>query len=241
MNHSDQGLFAFNQIKIEMVNEQACLLRFADHIDDTVADAIGLVTRQLRSLVGIIDTIPSYTSLLVTFDVDQCNRVSICQQIQTLLNNLNMADIESRVSREVVIPVYYAEEVGPDLQEVANHCGMTVEEVIQLHSQTTYRAYAIGFTPGFAFLGNTPEALHVPRKNTPRLKVPTGSVAIAERQTAVYPGVSPGGWQILGRTATPLVDWQSDSLALIEVGDSVRFEPISRAEFLAQGGQLDGF
>lgn len=241
MNHSDQGLFAFNQIKIEMVNEQACLLRFADHIDDTVADAIGLVTRQLRSLAGIIDTIPSYTSLLVTFDVDQCNRVTICQQIQNLLNNLNMADIESRVSREVVIPVYYAEEVGPDLQEVANHCGMTVEEVIQLHSQTTYRAYAIGFTPGFAFLGNTPEALHVPRKNTPRLKVPTGSVAIAERQTAVYPGVSPGGWQILGRTATPLVDWQSDSLALIKVGDSVRFEPISRAEFLAQGGQLDGF
>ncbi|WP_343771767.1 carboxyltransferase domain-containing protein, partial [Marinomonas arenicola] len=77
--------------------------------------------------------------------------------------------------------------------------------------------------------------------NTPRLKVPIGSVAIAEQQTAVYPSVSPGGWQILGRTPTPLVDWQSDSLALIEVGDSVRFEPISRAEFLAQGGQLDGF
>ena len=241
MKQSNQGAFAFSQIEIDMVNEQACLLRFADHIDDTVADAIGLVTQQLRSLAGIIDTIPSYTSLLVTFNVDQCNRVTICQQIQTLLNSLNMADIESRVSREVVIPVYYAEEVGPDLQEVADHCGMTVKEVIQLHSQTTYRAYAIGFTPGFAFLGNTAEVLHVPRKNTPRLKVPTGSVAIAERQTAVYPGVSPGGWQILGRTATPLVDWQSDSLALIEVGDSVRFEPISQAEFLAQGGQLDGF
>ncbi|REG83789.1 5-oxoprolinase subunit PxpB [Marinomonas pollencensis] len=241
MSQAEQQPFEFGQITIEMVNEQSCLLRFADHIDDTVADAIGLVTLRLRDLDGIIDTIPSYTSLLVTFAIEQYDQVAICQQIQSLLNNLDMADIKSRVSREIVIPVYYAEEVGPDLQEVADHCGMTVEEVIQLHSQTTYRAYAIGFTPGFAFLGNTPEVLHVPRKNTPRLKVPTGSVAIAERQTAVYPGVSPGGWQILGRTPTPLVDWQSDSLALIEVGDNVRFEAISQAEFIAQGGQLDGF
>ncbi|MFI8622393.1 MULTISPECIES: 5-oxoprolinase subunit PxpB [unclassified Marinomonas] len=241
MSHSDHIPFELSHIKMDMVNEQACLLRFADHIDDTVADAIGLVTRQLRDLAGIIDTIPSYTSLLVTFDVEHHDRFAICQQIQTLLDNLDMTEVTSRASREVVIPVYYAEEVGPDLQEVAKHCDMTVEEVIQLHSQTTYRAYAIGFTPGFAFLGNTPKALHIPRKNTPRLKVPIGSVAIAEQQTAVYPSVSPGGWQILGRTPTPLVDWQSDSLALIEVGDSVRFEPISRAEFLAQGGQLDGF
>jgi len=94
---------------------------------------------------------------------------------------------------------------------------------------------------GFAFLGNTPEALHVPRKTTPRLKVPIGSVAIAERQTAVYPSVTPGGWQILGRTPIALVNWASDSLALINAGDSVRFEPMTKEEFLAQGGNLDGF
>ncbi|WP_343771769.1 carboxyltransferase domain-containing protein, partial [Marinomonas arenicola] len=145
MSHSDHIPFELSHIKMDMVNEQACLLRFADHIDDTVADAIGLVTRQLRDLAGIIDTIPSYTSLLVTFDVEHHDRFAICQQIQTLLDNLDMTEVTSRASREVVIPVYYAEEVGPDLQEVAKHCDMTVEEVIQLHSQTTYRAYAIGF------------------------------------------------------------------------------------------------
>ncbi|WOD09091.1 carboxyltransferase domain-containing protein [Marinomonas sp. GJ51-6] len=101
---------------------------------------------------------------------------------------------------------------------------MSMEEVIKRHSETTYRAYAIGFTPSFAFLGNTPKELHVPRKTTPRLKVPIGSVALAENQTAVYPSVTPGGWQIIGRTPVQLVDWGSENLALIAMGDSVRFE-----------------
>lgn len=226
---------------IEIVSDHACLLTFSDVISDDVADVIALVTKTLRGGEGIIDLVPSYTTLLVIFDTDHYDRFKITNKIKTLSASIDLQTITESERREVVIPVYYDPEVGPDLEEVAQQCGMSVAEVIELHSGTTYRAFAIGFSPGFAFLGNTPEAIRMPRKTTPRLKVPLGSVAIAEQQTAVYPSVTPGGWQILGRTPLQLVDWQSDSLALIEVGDCVRFQPITRDEFLAQGGQLNGF
>tara|TARA_Y100000310_G_scaffold334580_1_gene414699 strand:+ start:465 stop:1190 length:726 start_codon:yes stop_codon:yes gene_type:complete len=232
---------AATPIEISLVSDQACLLQFSNVISDAVADQISLVTTALRELEGIIDLIPSYTTLLVVFDTSCFDRFAIQKALQGVLASIDWSSAGNRVSQEVVIPVYYGPEVGPDLEDVAKHCQLDTDEVIRLHSTTTYRAYAIGFTPGFAFLGNTPEALHVPRKTTPRLKVPIGSVAIAERQTAVYPSVTPGGWQILGRTPIALVDWASDSLALINAGDSVRFEPMTKEEFLAQGGNLDGF
>ncbi len=232
---------AATPIEISLVSDQACLLQFSNVISDAVADQISLVTTALRELEGVIDLIPSYTTLLVVFDTSCFDRFAIQKALQGVLDSIDWSSAGNRVSQEVVIPVYYGPEVGPDLEDVAKHCQLDTDEVIRLHSTTTYRAYAIGFTPGFAFLGNTPEALHVPRKTTPRLKVPIGSVAIAERQTAVYPSVTPGGWQILGRTPIALVDWASDSLALINAGDSVRFEPMTKEEFLAQGGNLDGF
>lgn len=232
---------AATPIEISLVSDQACLLQFSNVISDAVADQISLVTTALRELEGIIDLIPSYTTLLVVFDTSCFDRFAIQKALQGVLDSIDWSSAGNRVSQEVVIPVYYGPEVGPDLEDVAKHCQLDTDEVIRLHSTTTYRAYAIGFTPGFAFLGNTPETLHVPRKTTPRLKVPIGSVAIAERQTAVYPSVTPGGWQILGRTPIALVDWASDSLALINAGDSVRFEPMTKEEFLAQGGNLDGF
>ncbi|WP_417507892.1 5-oxoprolinase subunit PxpB [Marinomonas gallaica] len=232
---------AATSIEISLVSDQACLLQFSNIISDAVADQISLVTTALREFEGIIDLIPSYTTLLVVFDTGCFDRFAIQKALQGVLASIDWSSAGNRASQEVVIPVYYGPEVGPDLEDVATHCQLDIEEVIRLHSTTTYRAYAIGFTPGFAFLGNTPEVLHVPRKTTPRLKVPLGSVAIAERQTAVYPSVTPGGWQILGRTPIALVDWASDSLALIKAGDNVRFEPMTKEEFLAQGGNFDGF
>lgn len=240
MNQQSQS-YDVTQIKIEVVSDQACLVHFSEQINEITANAIWQTTQDIKKLSGIVDLVPSYTTLLVVYDRTKYDHHSIRETIQTIINQFNPNDVQGHSAREIVIPVYYDPEVGPDLQDVADHCGLSVDEVIQLHSQTAYRAYAIGFSPGFAFLGNTPKALHMPRKNTPRLKVPLGSVAIAEQQTAVYPSVTPGGWQILGRTPTALVDWQSENLALIEVGDCVRFSPINREEFLAQGGKLDGF
>lgn len=225
---------------INMVSDHACLVRFAEIISDATAHYISAVTHALQATPGIIDLVPSYTTLLVVLDTDHFDREAICTRIRQTLVQQSNQQIQTKETREVVIPVYYGDEVGPDIEHVANHCQITTDDVIALHSQTLYRAYAIGFMPGFAFLGNTPQALHIPRKTTPRLKVPTGSVAIAEQQTAVYPSPTPGGWQIIGRTPMQLVDWNSESLALIEVGNNVRFKPITREEFLAQGGSLDG-
>ncbi|MGO2233431.1 allophanate hydrolase subunit 1 [Marinomonas sp. UCMA 3892] len=226
---------------IEMVSNQACLLTFSQVISEATSNYIAQVTQHLVKLTGIVDLVPSYTTLLVVFDDDHYDRFAIFKTIRQTIKAIDPNDFSVKDQREVVIPVYYGKEVGPDIEDVARHCKLSIDEVIQRHSETTYRAYAIGFTPGFAFLGNTPDELHVPRKTTPRLKVPIGSVALAENQTAVYPSVTPGGWQIIGRTPVNLIDWDSKNLALIAMGDSVRFEPISRDEFLVQGGQLDGF
>lgn len=226
---------------IEMVSNQACLLTFSQVISEATSNYIAQVTQHLGKLTGIVDLVPSYTTLLVVFDDDHYDRFAIFKTIRQTIEAIDPNDFSVKDQREVVIPVYYGKEVGPDIEDVARHCKLSIDEVIQRHSETTYRAYAIGFTPGFAFLGNTPDELHVPRKTTPRLKVPIGSVALAENQTAVYPSVTPGGWQIIGRTPVNLIDWGSKNLALIAMGDSVRFEPISRDEFLVQGGQLDGF
>lgn len=226
---------------IDMVSNQACLLTFSQVISEATSNYIAQVTQELVKLAGIVDLVPSYTTLLVVFDDDHFDRFAIFKTIRQTIEAIDPNDFSVKDQREVVIPVYYGKEVGPDIEDVAKHCHLSIEEIIQRHSETTYRAYAIGFTPGFAFLGNTPDELHVPRKTTPRLKVPIGSVALAENQTAVYPNVTPGGWQIIGRTPVNLIDWGSENLALIAMGDSVRFEPISRDEFLVQGGQLDGF
>ncbi|MDP5055540.1 MAG: 5-oxoprolinase subunit PxpB [Marinomonas hwangdonensis] len=226
---------------IEMVSNHACLLTFSQVISEATSNYIALVTQKLTGLDGIIDLVPSYTTLLVVFDDDEYDRFAIFKALRQSIEAVDPNDFSLNDQRDVVIPVYYGKEVGPDLEDVAKHCQLSINEVIKRHSETVYRAYAIGFTPGFAFLGNTPDELHVPRKTTPRLKVPVGSVAIAENQTAVYPSVTPGGWQIIGRTPVNLIDWGSENLALIAMGDAVRFEAISRDEFLVQGGQLDGF
>lgn len=226
---------------IEMVSNHACLLTFSRVISEATSNYIALVTQKLTGLDGIIDLVPSYTTLLVVFDDDEYDRFAIFKALRQSIEAVDPNDFSLNDQRDVVIPVYYGKEVGPDLEDVAKHCQLSINEVIKRHSETVYRAYAIGFTPGFAFLGNTPDELHVPRKTTPRLKVPVGSVAIAENQTAVYPSVTPGGWQIIGRTPVNLIDWGSENLALIAMGDAVRFEAISRDEFLVQGGQLDGF
>src|SRR5690606_25015219 len=140
--------------------------------------------------------------------------------------------------KRIELPVHYSTESGPDLARVAalNHCDIT--DVIDRHSQWDYLVYAIGFAPGFAYLGEVDDAIATPRHRTPRLRVPRGAVAIADRQTAVYPAPSPGGWNLIGLCPTPLFRPDANPAVPIAVGDLVRFRPISRGEFLALGGEL---
>ena len=134
--------------------------------------------------------------------------------------------------------MYYGLDVGLDLEMLAEEKNLQVQEVIDLHVKELYSVYAIGFAPGFAYMGQIDERLATSRLANPRKSVPKGSVAIADRQTAIYPLQSPGGWKILGRTPKAMFDVCYDGLSLLHVGDKVRFEPISKEQFLMLGGEL---
>ena len=139
--------------------------------------------------------------------------------------------------RQVEIPVCYGGEYGPDLNDVAAMHGMTPEQAIELHSSTNYLVYFLGFVPGFAYLGELPEALVTPRLAIPRRSVLRGSVGIAGNQTGVYPFATPGGWRLLGRTPISMFRSDRDGLSLLSIGDRVRFVPISREQFAALENQ----
>ncbi|MET4756729.1 5-oxoprolinase subunit PxpB [Endozoicomonas sp. NE40] len=186
----------------------------------------------------IIDVVPSYRSILVSFDLMTIGHQSFVQKLQHVLDHCRGSLAEEAEPSLIELPVYYGPEVSLDAKVITDHTGLSFEEVINIHASTLYRVYAIGFAPGFAYLGNTDQRIAVPRKKTPRLKVPACSVALAERQTAIYPRESPGGWQIIGRSPVNPIDYQRKNLSLFEVGAKVKFIPISKTAFLDMGGVL---
>ncbi|MEI7024979.1 5-oxoprolinase subunit PxpB [Paenibacillus sp. y28] len=139
--------------------------------------------------------------------------------------------------RLVRLPVCYGGEYGPDLAFVALHTGLSEREVIRRHSEAEYKVYMIGFAPGFPYLGGLPPELSAPRRSQPRPEVPRGAVGIAGTQTGVYPQVTPGGWQIIGRTPLSLFQPDCDPPALLQAGDRIRFVPINPVEYAALSGQ----
>lgn len=222
---------------IEAAGPQAVIIRFGSNIDPQLTPLIRAAHDRLASQLNgkIQDLIPSYTTLMVVYDILQYDFAGISRAINNALQNL-----ESRAenSRLIEIPVFYDSSVGFDLQRVADYHGIGISEVIERHSQAVYQVFAIGFAPGFAYMGNVADNLATPRLDSPRTQVPAGSVAIADQQTAVYPIDTPGGWNIIGRTFINMLDRDLPALCPVQVGDKVRFIPISRAEFLANGGKL---
>lgn len=228
-------------MKIEAINENTCIVYLGEGINEQVAERVQWAVGRIRAALEevLIDLVPSYTSVLICYDLNRADRFQIVSRLRRALD-ADAVDPSTRApSREVELPVYYGPEVALDLAEISRHSGLPPEQVVAIHSETLYRVYAIGFSPGFAYLGNTDRRIAMPRKSTPRLKVPTGSLGIADTQTAIYPSCTPGGWQIIGRTPLKMIDWESDSLALMEVGDRVRFRPVTRQEYLDLGGCFD--
>lgn len=222
---------------IEAAGPQAVIIRFGSNIDPQLTPLILAAHDRLASQLNnaIQDLIPSYTTLMVVYDILQYDFVGISRAINNALQNL-----ESRAenSRLINIPVFYDSSVGFDLQRVADYHGIGISKVIERHSQAVYQVFAIGFAPGFAYMGNVADDLTTHRLDSPRTQVPAGSVAIADQQTAIYPIDTPGGWNIIGRTYINMLDRDLPALCPVQVGDKVRFIPISRAEFLAHGGKL---
>jgi KipI family sensor histidine kinase inhibitor len=137
----------------------------------------------------------------------------------------------SAAGRHWRLPVCYGGEFGPDLDGMAASVGLPAEEIVRRHASTTYRVYMLGFLPGFPFMGDLPEALALPRRQEPRVRVPAGSVATAGRLTAIYPWESPGGWHLLGRCPVPLFSPHWSGAALFLPGDAVSFDVVDAAEF----------
>ncbi len=172
---------------------------------------------------------PAYASLLIDFDPLLVTHEEVASVVQQLTNEARTAVDES--SRTVTIPVCYDPEFGPDLADVSRHARLAPEEVVRLHSSSTYVVYFLGFSPGFAYLGGLPEALHTPRLGTPRTSIVAGSVGIAGGQTGIYPFNSPGGWRLIGRTPLCMFDPEAATPARLQPGDRLKFSPIDGATF----------
>jgi len=225
-------------MKIQTAGENALIVYLGEHIDPLLADKVQQAAVALRPELNqqIIDLVPSYASLLVIFDPLRHSHTQIRQLITKRLNTYSSHTEEP--GKLVTIPVYYSEESGPDLSAIATRTGLGIEEIIALHQNREYRVYAIGFAPGFAYLGEVDERLASPRLATPRTQVPQGAVGIADRQTAVYPAASPGGWNLIGLCPTLMFDPEAEPHMPVAVGDRVRFQAIARTEFLQLGGEL---
>ena len=224
---------------ISIAGENSLILYFGDRPSDAIASQVAQVIVQLRLSIGevLIDLVPSYASLLVIYNPVISDHHLVRAAMRAALDSLTVSNAQQQGSL-VILPVYYSVESGPDLQGLADGAGLSVDEVIAIHQQTEYRVYAIGFAPGFAYLGEVDERIATSRLATPRQKVPRGSVAIADRQTAVYPAQSPGGWNLIGLCPQRMFDPNLTPSMPVQVGDRVRFDAIDKQAFLALGGEL---
>ncbi|EEZ79934.1 MAG: 5-oxoprolinase subunit PxpB [Candidatus Thioglobus sp.] len=224
---------------IVSAGENSILIYFGDKIDASLPKNIANFANQLKNEMGgvVINLIPSYTSLHVSYDLNVIDYQDFVNQVeQCLKQNQNTASaLESKTIR---IPVYYGLEVGLDLERLLQEKNLDLDAFINVHSSKEYLVYAIGFSPVFAFLGEVDERIQLPRLNTPRIKIPAGSVGIAESQTAIYPSDSSGGWNIVGRTPIDLSLNNLENIDKFNVGNQVKFDPISRDEYLSSGGKL---
>lgn len=205
--------------------DAALTVEFGSEIDPVLNRQVQALAALLmaQAPAGLIEVVPTYRSLLIRYDPLHVAYGEVVGWVETHLPKLEA--IPSTQTRLVEVPTMYGGEAGPDLTFVAQHCGLTVDEVISIHSSTEYTVYMMGFTPGYPYMGKLDERLNTPRLETPRKLVPAGSVGIAGLQTGIYPLDSPGGWRIIGRAHLTLFDATSETPFLFAPGDRVRFVP----------------
>jgi KipI family sensor histidine kinase inhibitor len=228
-------------MKIRPVNENSVIIYFSDKVSLETADKVSHVYQILKVDLEniIVDITPSYTSILISCHLRKTNLRDFISILQQILININYQPSHPNIASRIILPVYYGEDVAWDHKSVSDYTQLPFSEVVSLHTAINYRVFAIGFAPGFAYLGNTNPLISVPRKSNPRKAVPKGSVAIADQQSAIYPEQSPGGWQIIGRTPLNLFNLTQPNLSKFEMGAEVKFKAIDRHTFLTMGGQID--
>jgi len=221
----------FKKANFRCAGDRGLLVEYGDEIDPEVNTKVrSMATVMSQNMpAGVIETIPTYRSLLLIYDPAVTNPAKL-QNVLTALED-RLGDIKIPPPARVEIPVCYGDQFGPDIEHVAETNHLTVGQVIDLHCEPEYLIYMVGFTPGFPFLGGLSEKLYTPRLETPRTLVPQGSVGIANNQTGIYPVPSPGGWQLIGRTPVKLFAPERSNPFLYQAGDRIKFRPISPEEY----------
>jgi len=211
--------------RIVPLGDSSVIVQFGDEIDFTInqrVHALGSVI-EATSINGIVETVPAYATLLVHYDPLILSFTQIKNHLQEKIAQVD--EMTSRKFRLIEVPVRYGGEYGIDLEVVAAYLQISAEDVIRIHSDKIYTIYMMGFTPGFPYMGKLDDALVMPRLETPRTRVPAGTVAIAGSQTGIYSIDSPGGWRLIGWTPLRLFNPESDSPFLFAPSDEVKFIP----------------
>jgi len=210
--------------------DRALVVEFGERVDRDLSNDVLRLDTSLRSsaLPGVIETVPTFRSLMVYYDPLVTSRADLEPAIAGRLYRQTGLRSAATLWR---MPVCYEGEFAPDLAEVAHRTGLVPSDVVALHSAVRYHVYMLGFLPGFPYMGNLPPQLALPRRADPRLRVPAGSVSIATTLTAIYPYESPGGWHLIGTTPIRLFDPARPRPALLAPGDVVQFEPIDSLSF----------
>lgn len=218
-------------VKIMTAGDSSILIQFGNSIDPDINARIAATVQLMKEqhIEGVVDIIPAFCSLLINYDP----RVISYDEMKTRMEKILSVEIAAGARKKKVyeIPVCYGGEFGPDLPTIAEHAGLSEQEVIDIHSSTDYLIYMLGFLPGFTYLGGLDERIHTPRLANPRIRIPAGSVGIGGSQTGIYPMDSPGGWQLMGMTPVKTYDPDREVPILVEAGDYIRFVPVDRAEY----------
>lgn len=205
------------------LGDSAILIQLGDEIDLLINRRVHALANLIETsrVDGIIETVPAYATLLVQYDPLLISFTKIKDFLRRKLSQTE--ETAARKPRQIEVPVRYGGEYGMDLESVARHLRLGIEDVIRIHSERTYTVFMMGFTPGFPYMGKLDDALIMPRRESPRTRVPAGTVAIAGSQTGIYPLDSPGGWQLIGWTPFRLFDPEAESPFLFSPGDEVKF------------------
>lgn len=228
------------------LGDQAVVVEFGHTINETTHTSVCSFAAYLEtySLNGLIEYVPAFTTVTIYYDpwlLSDESKKDAYEEVCRLIHQVYPVIIPplKHTARIVEIPVCYGGEYGPDLSLVANHTGLTQEEVVNIHVSNDYLVYMIGFAPGFPYLGGMNPRIAAPRKAIPRTTIPAGAVGIAGRQTGIYPINTPGGWQLIGRTPLLLFDPSRQHPSLLKAGDMVRFIPITEEKYLQARKEAD--
>ena len=223
--------------RIRSASDSSILIEFGEGISESVNRAV----YRFRDVVEssdlaevVLETVPAYRTLLVEYDFLRLDDSEIRARLEGLVAGIaaESGDYDATGSSEPIeIPVVYGGEFGPDLGDVATHAGLSESEVVDIHTSAPYRVYMVGFAPGFPYLGGMDTRIACPRLTTPRVRLPAGSVGIAESQTGIYPNESAGGWRIIGRSPTVLFDVENNPPSVLEPGAMVSFVAVDSADF----------